>query len=291
MNNKMTKRRPPSPLMSSMGARVQDISTAFVSSSSDVKHSFEVNVDDLEIDPKQSRKIFNDEALLELAESLKIYGQLTPILVRKKEGVRGKWVLVAGERRLRAAKLIDMPYLLAIERDTDSDVVSLIENLQREDLKPVEEAIGLKLLSENRGWSQRELARNVGKAVSHINGMLSVAKLPSDFLEKVIHVDHVISRNVLIEIARVTDATIQNELCKRALAGDLTILAIREAVARGGEKKPVVKESNKQETFSIKPIEKAISNLSLQNIPSLSENEIESLVKLRILIDKILENS
>lgn len=289
MNNKMTKRRAPSPLMSSMGSRVQDISTAFVSSSSDVKHSFEVNVDDLEIDPNQSRKIFNDEALLELAESLKIYGQLTPILVRKKEGVRGKWVLVAGERRLRAAKLIDMPYLLAIERDTDSDVVSLIENLQREDLKPVEEAIGLKLLSENRGWSQRELARNVGKAVSHINGMLSVAKLPSDFLEKVIHVDHVISRNVLIEIARVTDVTIQNELCKRALAGDLTILAIREAVARGGEKKPVVKESNKQETFSIKPIEKAISNLSLQNIPSLSDKEIESLVKLRSLIDKILE--
>lgn len=288
MNNKMAKRRAPSPLMSSMGARVQDISTAFVSSSSDVKHSFEVNVDDLEIDPKQSRKIFNDEALLELAESLKIYGQLTPILVRKKEGVRGKWVLVAGERRLRAAKLIDMPYLLAIERDTDSDVVSLIENLQREDLKPVEEAIGLKLLSENRGWSQRELARNVGKAVSHINGMLSVAKLPSDFLEKVIQVDHLISRNVLIEIARVTDATIQNELCERALAGDLTILAIREAVARGGEKKPVAKESNKQKTFSIKPIEKAISNLSLQNIPSLSDNEIETLLKLRSLIDRIV---
>ena len=289
MNNKMTKRRAPSPLMSSMGARVQDISPAFVSSLSDVKHSFEVSVDDLEVDPNQSRKIFNDEALLELAESLKIYGQLTPILVRKKEGVRGKWILVAGERRLRAAKLIDMPYLLAIERDTDSDVVSLIENLQREDLKPIEEAMGLKLLSENRGWSQRELARNVGKGVSHINGMLAVAKLPSDFLEKVIHVDHVISRNVLIEIARVTDTKIQNELCNRALAGDLTILAIREAVARGGEKKPVAKESNKQKTFSIKPIEKAISNLSLQNIPSLSDNEIETLVKLRSLIDKILE--
>lgn len=290
MNNKMTKRRAPSPLMSSMGARVQDISPAFVSSLSDVKHSFEVSVDDLEVDPNQSRKIFNDEALLELAESLKIYGQLTPILVRKKEGVRGKWILVAGERRLRAAKLIDMPYLLAIERDTDSDVVSLIENLQREDLKPVEEAIGLKLLSESRGWSQRELARNVGKGVSHINGMLAVAKLPSDFLEKVIHVDHVISRNVLIEIARVTDTNVQNELCKRALTGDLTILAIREAVARGGEKRPAVKETDKQKIFSIKPIEKAISNLSLENIPSLSADEKDSLVKLRSLIDKILGN-
>lgn len=288
MNNKMTKRRAPSPLMSSMGARVQDISTAFVSSSSDVKHSFEVNVDDLEIDPNQSRKIFNDEALLELAESLKIYGQLTPILVRKKEGVRGKWILVAGERRLRAAKLIDMPYLLAIERDADSDVVSLIENLQREDLKPVEEAMGLKLLAENRGWSQRELARNVGKAVSHINGMLAVAKLPSDFLEKVVHVDHVVSRNVLIEIARITDTSVQNDLCKRALAGDLTIVAIREAVARGGEKKPALRETEKKKTFSIKPIEKAISNLSLENIPSLSNDQIESLVKLRSLIDKIL---
>lgn len=290
MNNKMTRRRAPSPLMSSMGARVQDISPAFVSSLSDVKHSFEVSVDDLEVDPNQSRKIFNDEALLELAESLKIYGQLTPILVRKKEGVRGKWILVAGERRLRAAKLIDMPYLLAIERDTDSDVVSLIENLQREDLKPVEEAIGLKLLSESRGWSQRELARNVGKGVSHINGMLAVAKLPSDFLEKVIHVDHVISRNVLIEIARVTDTNVQNELCKRALAGDLTILAIREAVARGGEKRPAVKETDKQKMFSIKPIKKAISNLSLENIPSLSADEKDSLVKLRSLIDKILGN-
>jgi ParB family chromosome partitioning protein len=290
MNNKLGKRRAPSPLMSSMGARVQDISPAFVSSDSDVKHSFEVRVEDLEIDPNQSRKIFSDESLLELSESLKSYGQLTPILVRKKEETRNKWVLVAGERRLRAAKLIDMPYLLAIERDADSDVVSLIENLQREDLKPVEEAMGLKLLSENRGWSQRELARNVGKAVSHINGMLAVAKLPSDFLEKVIHVDHVISRNVLIEIARVTDTAIQNELCKRALAGDLTILAIREVVARGGEKRPTAKETDKQKTFSIKPIEKAISNLSLENIPSLSTDEIDSLVKLRNLIDKILGN-
>ena len=288
MNNKLGKRRAPSPLRNSMGARVQDISPTFVSSSSDVKHSFEVKVDDLEIDPNQSRKIFSDESLLELSESLKSYGQLTPILVRKKEGTRNKWVLVAGERRLRAAKLIDMPYLLAIERDVDSDVVSLIENLQREDLKPVEEAMGLKQLSENRGWSQRELARNVGKAVSHINGMLAVAKLPPDFLEKVIHVDHVISRNVLIEIARVTDTVIQNELCKRALAGDLTILAIREAVTRGGEKRPRGKETNKQKMFSIKPIEKAISNLSLENIPSLSNAEIDSLVKLRGLIDKIL---
>jgi ParB family chromosome partitioning protein len=271
-----------------MGARVQDISPAFVSSNSDVKHSFEVKVDDLEIDPNQSRKTFSDESLLELSESLKNYGQLTPILVRKKEGVRGKWILVAGERRLRAAKLIDMPYLLAIERDADSDVVSLIENLQREDLKPVEEAMGLKLLAENRGWSQRELARNVGKAVSHINGMLAVAKLPSDFLEKVVHVDHVVSRNVLIEIARITDTSVQNDLCKRALAGDLTIVAIREAVARGGEKKPALRETEKKKTFSIKPIEKAISNLSLENIPSLSNDQIESLVKLRSLIDKIL---
>lgn len=288
MNNKIGKRRAPSPLMNSMGARVQDISPAFVSSNSDVKHSFEVKVDDLEIDPNQSRKTFSDESLLELSESLKNYGQLTPILVRKKEGVRGKWILVAGERRLRAAKLIDMPYLLAIERDADSDVVSLIENLQREDLKPVEEAMGLKLLAENRGWSQRELARNVGKAVSHINGMLAVAKLPSDFLEKVVHVDHVISRNVLIEIARITDTSVQNDLCKRALAGDLTIVAIREAVARGGEKKPALRETEKKKTFSIKPIEKAISNLSLENIPSLSNDQIESLVKLRSLIDKIL---
>ncbi|WP_406239916.1 ParB/RepB/Spo0J family partition protein (plasmid) [Acetobacter orientalis] len=290
MNNKMTKRRAPSPLMNSMGARVQDISPAFVSSLSDVKHSFEVSVDDLEVDPNQSRKIFDDDALLELAESLRIYGQLTPILVRQKEGVRGKWILVAGERRLRAAKLIDMPYLLAIERDTDSDVVSLIENLQREDLKPIEEAMGLKLLSENRGWSQRELARNVGKGVSHINGMLAVAKLPSDFLEKVIHVDHVISRNVLIEIARVTDTKTQKELCNRALAGDLTILAIREAVARGGEKRPTVKETDKQKIFSIKPIERAISNLSLEKIPNLSSGEKDSLLKLRSLIDKILGN-
>lgn len=288
MNNKIGKRRAPSPLMNSMGARVQDISPAFVSSNSDVKHSFEVKVDDLEIDPNQSRKTFSDESLLELSESLKNYGQLTPILVRKKEGVRGKWILVAGERRLRAAKLIDMPYLLAIERDADSDVVSLIENLQREDLKPVEEAMGLKLLAENRGWSQRELARNVGKAVSHINGMLAVAKLPSDFLEKVVHVDHVVSRNVLIEIARIADTSIQNDLCKRALAGDLTIVAIREAVARGGEKKPALGETEKKKTFSIKPIEKAISNLSLENIPSLSNDQIESLVKLRSLIDKIL---
>ena len=288
MNNKIGKRRAPSPLMNSMGARVQDISPAFVSSNSDVKHSFEVKVDDLEIDPNQSRKTFSDESLLELSESLKNYGQLTPILVRKKEGVRGKWILVAGERRLRAAKLIDMPYLLAIERDADSDVVSLIENLQREDLKPVEEAMGLKLLAENRGWSQRELARNVGKAVSHINGMLAVAKLPSDFLEKVVHVDHVISRNVLIEIARITDTSVQNDLCKRALAGDLTIVAIREAVARGGEKKPALRETEKKKTFSIKPIEKAISNLSLENIPNLSNDQIDSLVKLRSLIDKIL---
>ena len=95
---------------------------------------------------------------------------------------------------------------------------------------------------------------------------------------------------MLIEIARVTDTVIQNELCKRALAGDLTILAIREAVVRGGEKRPRGRETDKQKMFSIRPIEKAISNLSLENIPSLSTDEIDSLMKLRGLIDKILGN-
>lgn len=142
-----------------------------------------LRTDELTPNPVQPRKRFDDESLEELSGSIKSYGILNPLTVRLR---CGKYELVAGERRLRAAKLAgleEVPCILIDVNMEDASIIALVENLQRRDLDFIEEALGISQLIRMFGMSQEEAARRIGKSQSAVANKLRLLKLPSDVLE------------------------------------------------------------------------------------------------------------
>ena len=138
-----------------------------------------------EVEPNrdQPRKNFNQEALEELAESIKEYGLIQPIIVTEKEGY---YSIIAGERRWRACKLAGLQEISAIVREDDekkNTEISLIENIQREDLNPFEKALGIRNLIDTYGLTQEEVAKKLGKSRSTIANTVRVLNLEPRVLE------------------------------------------------------------------------------------------------------------
>ncbi len=138
-----------------------------------------------EVEPNrdQPRKNFDQESLEELAESIKEYGLIQPIVVTKKDGY---YSIIAGERRWRASKLAGLTEIPAIIREDDEKInseISLIENMQREDLNPYEKAVGIRTLIDNYGLTQEEVAKKLGKGRSTIANMVRVLNLEPRVLE------------------------------------------------------------------------------------------------------------
>ena len=147
----------------------------------------ELNVDEIRPNPYQPRKIFNDESLRELAESIKINGVFQPIIVKK--SIKG-YDLVAGERRLRASKLAGKQTIPAIIRDfSDQQMIeiALLENLQRENLNVIEEALAYKSMIEKLNLTQDELSNKVSKSRSHITNILGLLRLPSEIQKMLVN--------------------------------------------------------------------------------------------------------
>ena len=140
-----------------------------------------------EVEPNrdQPRKVFNQEALEELAESIKTYGIIQPIVVSRKDGY---YAIVAGERRWRAAKIAELEEIPAIIRDDDEQTnkeIALIENIQREDLNPYEKALGIRQLMDKYGLTQEQVAKKIGKSRSSVSNTVRVLYLTPDVLELV----------------------------------------------------------------------------------------------------------
>ena len=140
-------------------------------------------VDSIIPNPHQPRRIFPEESLRELSASIRELGLLQPLTVRRREG---QWELVAGERRLRAAKLAGLKEVPCLSLQIDnqqSSLLALVENLQRRDLDFWEEALALERLINTFQLSQEECARRIGKSQSAVSNKLRLLKLPSDVLE------------------------------------------------------------------------------------------------------------
>ena len=140
-----------------------------------------------EVEPNrdQPRKTFNQESLEELAESIKTYGIIQPIVVSKQDGYFG---IVAGERRWRAAKLAGLEEIPAIIREDDEQTnkeIALIENIQREDLNPYEKAVGIRHLMDKYGLTQEEVSKKIGKSRSSVSNTVRILNLAPDVLELV----------------------------------------------------------------------------------------------------------
>ncbi|MDO4664005.1 MAG: ParB/RepB/Spo0J family partition protein [Erysipelotrichaceae bacterium] len=146
----------------------------------------QIPVDQIRPNPYQPRKIFNEEALEELAASIREHGVFTPILVKK--SIHG-YELIAGERRLRASKLAqktEIPAIIVDFNDQEMMEISLLENIQREDLNVIEEAKAYDELIKKLHYTQEQLATRVGKSREHIANLLRLLRLPEEVSQMVI---------------------------------------------------------------------------------------------------------
>ena len=148
----------------------------------------EAPVELLRRNPDQPRRTFDETEIEELAASIRDKGVLQPILVRPAPGAPGEWQIVAGERRWRAAQRAGLHVVPILVRElSDSDVleIGIVENVQRSDLNPIEEAAGYKALMDRFGRTQADVAQVVGKSRSHVANALRLLELPGGVLEHV----------------------------------------------------------------------------------------------------------
>jgi hypothetical protein len=142
-----------------------------------------VDINDIKPNENQPRKVFDEAKIEELANSISSYGLIQPIILRKAE--KG-FEIVAGERRWRAARkanLSKVPCIMKELSDEENMVISIIENMQREDLNPIEEAEALSQMIQRFGFSQEEVAKSVGKSRSYVTNSLRLLKLPKKILD------------------------------------------------------------------------------------------------------------
>lgn len=147
----------------------------------------EINLSEIRSNPYQPRKTFNEESLNELATSIKQYGIVEPIIVKK--SIKG-YELIAGERRCKAAKIAGLTKIPAIIKDfNDQEMmeIALIENIQREDLNPIDEATSVANIIKLRGMTQEEFATTFGKSRSYVTNLLGLLNLPKDVQNKLIN--------------------------------------------------------------------------------------------------------
>ena len=185
------------------------------------KNVTEINIDDIRSNPYQPRKTFDIESLNELAKSIKEYGVVQPIIVKK--SIKG-YELVAGERRTKAAKIAGLKKIPAIIKDFDNQEmmeIALVENIQREDLNPIDEATSISNIIKLRGYTQEEFANKFGKSRTYVTNILGLLKLP-DEVKKLVE-----KRSLSMSHARVLSKIDDDEkvvdLAKKVITDSLSV--------------------------------------------------------------------
>lgn len=184
-----------------------------------------VPVNEILPNPEQPRQYFDPGSLGELAQSIREKGVLQPVIVRREDN--GAMVLVAGERRLRAARLAGLETIPAMVTRGNQAEIALIENLQREDLKPIEEAEALWRMVREHGYTHEQLARVIGKARTTITEALSLVRLPETIKEECRRADSY-PRRLLVEIAKLPSQEEMLDLFQRVKEGKLKSEGVRE---------------------------------------------------------------
>ena len=208
----------------------------------------DIEIDKVVPDPAQPRRDFDEKQLTQLAEDLKTRGQLTPIRVRWAADI-GKWMVISGERRLRAAQRAGLAKIkcIFIDRElTQNDIRSeqLVENLLREDLGPLEEARGYRSLMDLNNCTATDLAAALHVSKAKISRALALLKLPDDLQAKVEHGQ--MPATAAYELAKVKDSAAQRQLADQVVAGQIYTDTKKAAKAvkhpggkgRGERKKP-----------------------------------------------------
>ena len=220
-----------------------------------------LNINEIEPNRNQPRKNFSENGLEELAKSIEQNGIIQPILVRPMSD--GSYQLIAGERRWRAARMAglhEVPVTIREMSDEEASVFALIENLQREDLSPVEEAEGLKSLIESYGFTQEEAADRVGKSRTAVTNTLRLLKLPSPVLQilgegKITagHARALLGLDEEKEMLRIAQATVAQELSVRQVE------KMVKYASQGEKPKPKKRDKKRDKYYD--EVEIALTNL------------------------------
>lgn len=191
----------------------------------------DISIDDIEANPWQPRSDFEEEALKELAESIKQQGIIQPVTVRKLDN--GKYQLISGERRLRAARMAGLTSIPAYVRQVDDVALlemALVENIQRQDLNAIEIALSFKRLIEECNLTQEQLSEKVSKNRSTIANYLRLLKLPPEI--QVALRDGVITMGHARALISIEDASIQMLIFNKVIQEDLSVRQVEELVRR-----------------------------------------------------------
>jgi ParB family chromosome partitioning protein len=228
-----------------------------------------LKVNDIEMNPNQPRKAFDEDTLLELSESIKQFGVITPIVVIQK---KGHYEIVAGERRWRAAKLAgikEIPVRVKTYTNQERVEVSLIENLQREDLNPIEEAMAFRRLLDEFKLKQDEVAERVSKSRAAVTNALRLLKLDAKIQQMII--DELISTGHARALLAVEDKEEQYTLANQIFDEKLSVREVEK----------IVKQLNKPKVAKqVEPVDERDMSSVYRNLEETLKNVIGTKVKI-----------
>lgn len=212
----------------------------------------EISVEEIIPNSFQPRKEFDPEKLQELASSIQEHGVIQPVIVRPRLNNTG-YELVVGERRLRACKMIGLEKIPAVIKtlsDQEMTEIALIENIQRENLNPVEEAKAYKRLIEEFGLTQEEVAKKVGKSRSFVANFLRLLQLPSDILDLL--ADGKVTVGHVRPLLSLVNESLQRQVVKEILERNLSVRETEETVKKiikDKTSKRILKKKNTSPVF------------------------------------------
>ncbi len=260
------------------GQQLKERSQGIAAVSDRHRHSFEAETDRIRPDPDQARRHFDEGALRELASSMAAQGLLQPVGVAPDGS--GGYRLVWGERRWRAARLLGWDTILAVEAPANPRVAALMENLHRADLTPLEEALAFARMLEEGGYSQTQLAAELGKSKTTVSQSLALLELHPDIRAELEAGTADVPKRTLYEVAR-APREVQLALWKRVRAGSVDRDAAK-AIARGRQAPPAPSLGRK-----VAPLSRVLGELRQAGAP-LADADRRSLEALRRLLDELL---
>jgi ParB family transcriptional regulator, chromosome partitioning protein len=281
-----------SPITGLSKSKVAEASAGIMSDDDRFAHTFVVPLDKIQPDPGQPRGHFDEGDLKDLSASMDELGLLQPIVVRKDPNPeqRRSYIIVYGERRWRAAKMLGWKDIQVSESTGSHEEKALVENMQRVGRNPIEEARGIQRLIQARGFTHERCAQALGLTRISVTEVLHILVLPEDFLEKVANGEANVSRSILIELARLPDGDVRSRLLEMALSGELTVKMLRQARNSSNRPKPQRSPKERPPGFEAGSLERLLTGV--QSVRSgaykITAPEKERLQKIREEIDFIL---
>lgn len=251
----------------------------------------DIPIEMVSANPDQPRKVFEEKELLELCDSIREFGVIQPIIVKREQ--KGLYIIIAGERRLKAAAMAGLKKIPAIVReadDKDSALLALVENVQRENLSYIEEAAAYKRLMEDYGLTQTEISKRVGKQQSTISNKIRILALPEDIRQ-------VLAENQLTErharaLLKIGDEAVRKQILTRIVEHNLNVKQTEKLIEDVLKKQEEEKRKGEKLRFInyriyLNTLKKAFSSISeIEKNARFYQEDKGEFLEVRILIPK-----